>query len=89
MDTPFLCKSTHRKDSQCAREAGNDGLTKKPSHQAMALLLRCSGDGVAINSMKIDIRVPVLSVRYERYPLCALRGIVSALQGYSASAIII
>ena len=54
----------------------------------MVLLSRCSGDGVAINSVKIDIRVPVLSVRYERYSLCALRGIVSALQRYSAPAII-
>ena len=54
----------------------------------MVLTLRCSGDGVAFNSVKIDIGVPVLSVRYERYSLCALRGIASALQRYSAPAII-
>ena len=54
----------------------------------MVLTLRCSGDGVAFNSVKIDIGVPVLSVRYERYSLCALQGIASALQRYSAPAII-
>ena len=54
----------------------------------MVLSLRRSADGVSFDSVKNAPRVPVLSLRYERYSLCAPRGIVSALQRYSASDII-
>ena len=54
----------------------------------MVLSLRRSADGVSFDSVKNALRVPVLSLRYERYSLCAPRGIVSALQRYSASDII-
>ena len=54
----------------------------------MVLALRRSADGVSFNSVKNALRVPVLSMRYERYSRCAPRGIVSALQRYSASDII-
>ena len=54
----------------------------------MVLALRRSADGVSFNSVKDALRVPVLSVRYERYSPCAPRGIASALQRYSASDII-
>ena len=55
----------------------------------MVLSLRRSADGVSFNSVKNNLRVPVLSLRYERYSACAPHGIVSALQRYSASDIII
>ena len=61
---------------------------KKTPHQAMVLLLCRSADGVSFDSVKNALRVPVLSLRYERYSHCAPRGIVSALQRYSASDII-
>ena len=61
---------------------------KKTPHQAMVLLLCRSADGVSFDSVKNALRVPVLSLRYERYSLCAPRGIVSALQRYSVSDII-
>ena len=54
----------------------------------MVLSLRRSADGVSFDSVKNALRVPVLSLRYERYSLCAPRGIVSALQRYSVSDII-
>ena len=54
----------------------------------MVLLLCRSADGVSFDSVKNALRVPVLSLRYERYSLCAPRGIVSALQRYSVSDII-
>lgn len=54
----------------------------------MVLLLCRSADGVSFDSLKNALRVPVLSLRYERYSLCAPRGIVSALQRYSVSDII-
>lgn len=54
----------------------------------MVLSLRRSADGVSFDSVKNALRVPVLSLRYERYSLCAPRGIVRALQRYSASDII-
>ena len=54
----------------------------------MVLPLRRSVDGVFFDSVKNALRVPVLSVRYERYSPCAPHGIVSALQRYSASDII-
>ena len=54
----------------------------------MVLLLCRSADGVSFDSVKNALRVPVLSLRYERYSHCAPRGIVSALQRYSASDII-
>ena len=54
----------------------------------MVLSLRRSADGVSFDSVKSALRVPVLSLRYERYSLCAPRGIVRALQRYSASDII-
>jgi hypothetical protein len=54
----------------------------------MVLSLRRSADGVSFDSVKNALRVPVLSLRYERYSHCAPRGIVSALQRYSASDII-
>lgn len=55
----------------------------------MVLSLRRSADGVSFDSVKNAPRVPVLSLRYERYSRCAPRGIVNALQRYSACAIII
>ena len=55
----------------------------------MVLSLRRSADGVSFDSVENALIVPVLSLRYERYSLCAPRGIVSALQRYSASDIII
>ena len=55
----------------------------------MVLSLRRSADGVSFDNVENALRVPVLSLRYERYSLCAPRGIVSALQRYSASDIII
>ncbi len=61
---------------------------KKTPHQAMVLLLCRSADGVSFDSVKNALRVPVLSLRYERYSHCAPRGIVSALQRYSESDII-
>ena len=54
----------------------------------MVLSLRRSADGVSLDSVKNALGVPVLSVRYERYSGSAPRGIVSALQRYSASDII-
>ena len=54
----------------------------------MVLLLCRSADGVSFDSVKNALRVPVLSLRYERYSHCAPRGIVSALQRYSANDII-
>ena len=54
----------------------------------MVLSLRRSADGVSFDNVENALRVPVLSLRYERYSLCAPRGIVSALQRYSASDII-
>ena len=54
----------------------------------MVLSLRRSADGVSFDSVKNALRVPVLSLRYERYSHCAPHGIVSALQRYSASDII-
>ena len=63
-------------------------MTEKAPHQAMVLSLRRSADGASFDSVKNALRVPVLSVRYERYSMCAPRGIVSALQRYSASDII-
>ena len=55
----------------------------------MVLSVRRCADGVPFNSVKNALKVPVLSLRYERYSSCAPRGIVSALQRYSASDIII
>ena len=54
----------------------------------MVLSLRRSADGVSFDNVENALRVPVLSLRYERYSLCAPRGIVSALQRYSVSDII-
>ena len=54
----------------------------------MVLALRRSAGGVSFDSVKNALGVPVLSLRYERYSHCAPRGIVSALQRYSASDII-
>ena len=54
----------------------------------MVLSVRRSADGVPFDSVKNALKVPVLSLRYERYSSCAPRGIVSALQRYSASDII-
>ena len=55
----------------------------------MVLALRRSAGGVSFDSVKNALGVPVLSLRYERYSLCAPRDIVTALQRYSACAIII
>ena len=55
----------------------------------MVLSVRRCADGVTFDSVKNALKVPVLSLRYERYSLCAPRGIVSALQRYSVSDIII
>ena len=63
-------------------------MTEKAPHQAVVPLLHRSADGVSFDSVKNALRVPVLSLRYERYSLCAPRGIVSALQRYTASDII-
>ena len=63
-------------------------MTEKTLHWAVVLSLRRSADGVSFDSVKNALRVLVLSVRYERYSLCAPRGIVGALQRYSASDII-
>ena len=54
----------------------------------MVLSLRRSADGVYFDSVKNAHRVPVLSLRYERYSRCAPLGIVCALQRYSACDII-
>lgn len=54
----------------------------------MVLALRRSAGGVSFDSVKNALGVPVLSLRYERYSLCAPRDIVTALQRYSACAII-
>ena len=57
---------------------------KKTPHQAMVLLLCRSADGVSFDSVKNALRVPVLSLRYERYSLCAMSGTHYALRAVSS-----